>query len=418
MTQSQDILMHALIPSARNRPSEDPIFAIHGAALARAAKGEDVIDASLGTLMDEDGGLSVMPTVIRALAQVNPAKAAAYAPIAGERGFNQAVVQEVFGPAGLAQDSLCVATAGGTGALHHAVVNFLERGESLLTTDYYWGPYSTIADQAGRGVQTFRMFNAERRFDLAALEQGLHELAGRQERILLILNFPCHNPTGYSLGGAEWRDVVQILRGVDRSKPMAVVLDLAYAKFGAPGTDAWVHHIADLAQDIPILAAWSASKSFAQYGARIGGLVVAHGDAEERTRIGNALSYTCRGTWSNCNHLGMLAITELLSHPELRASVDRDRDALLSMLGERVEIFNREAVQHGLHYPRYEGGFFVTIFTSDPIQTAQRCQADGVFVVPIRGAVRVALCATPKAQVARLVASLASGVQGLQGAIQ
>ncbi|MEZ6021803.1 MAG: aminotransferase class I/II-fold pyridoxal phosphate-dependent enzyme, partial [Planctomycetota bacterium] len=347
---------------------------------------------------------------------VEPGKAAAYAPIAGEVQFNRAVVEDVFGPAGLADQALSVATAGGTGAVHHAVVNLLDRGESLLTTDYHWGPYGTIADQAGRGVRTFRMFNAERRFDLEAFERGLEETAAVQERVLLVLNFPCHNPTGYSLDDGEWSEVVRILRGFDKGKPVSLLLDLAYSKYGAPGTDAWVHHVGELAAHMPVLAAWSASKSFAQYGARIGGLAVAYADAEERQRIGNAFAYTCRGTWSNCNHLGMLAITRLLTEPALRAEADRDREALIAMLTERVEIFNREAEAAGLAYPRYEGGFFVTVFTSDPGETARRCQADGVFVVPIRGAVRVALCATPKDKVARLVASLAKGVQGLAGA--
>src|SRR5258707_5751072 len=29
-----------------------------------------------------------------------------------------------------------------------------------------------------------------------------------------------------------------------------------------------------------------------------------------RSRIASALSFACRGTWSNCNHLGLLAIAE------------------------------------------------------------------------------------------------------------
>ncbi|MCA9000759.1 MAG: aminotransferase class I/II-fold pyridoxal phosphate-dependent enzyme, partial [Planctomycetes bacterium] len=410
-----ETMRHALIGAARQRPSEDPIFAIHGEALRRAAAGEDVIDASLGTLMDEDGKLSVMPTVIETLRKVDPTRAAAYAPISGEKCFNDAVIADVFGPAGLVDQASCVATAGGTGAVHHAVVNFLDLGEKLLTTDFHWGPYGTIADQSGRGVKTFPMFDENHGFNLPALKSALEELAKTQSRILLILNFPCHNPTGYSLSDAEWRGVVDILKEVDQGIPVALLLDMAYARYGAPGTDAWVKYVGELTDRMPVMAAWSASKTFAQYGARTGGLAVALADGEERKRIEAALSYTGRGTWSNCNHSMMLAAADLLTDPKLRERVEADRAALLDMLGERVEIFNEEAKAAGIQYPRYEGGFFVIVFSSDPKETARRCNAEGLFVVPINGAVRIALCATPKPVVKRMVEILARGVAGLQG---
>src|SRR5258707_14841821 len=84
-----------------------------------------------------------------------------------------------------------------------------------------------------------------------------------------------------------------------------------------------------------------------------------------RTRIANALSFACRGTWSNCNHLGLLAIAELLSEPALRTRADSEREHLIRLLDERVSAFNREAARAGISYPRYEGGFFVSVFTSD-----------------------------------------------------
>ena len=45
-----------------------------------------------------------------------------------------------------------------------------------------------------------------------------------------------------------------------------------------------------------------------------------------------------------------------------------------------------------LRYPRYEGGFFVTVFDDDAFGMAERMRKAGVFVVPQKGAVRVALC--------------------------
>jgi aromatic-amino-acid transaminase len=160
-----------------------------------------------------------------------------------------------------------------------------------------------------------------------------------------------------------------------------------------------------------VLVAWSASKSFAQYGSRVGALIAVSSDAGERERIKAALSFSCRGTWSNCNHLGILGITELLVDPELKASADAQRAKLKTLLDERVAVFNEEAQRFGLRFPRYEGGFFVAVFTPDADVTAAAAREQGVFVVPMKGAVRVALCSTPKEDVPRLVEALAHGVE-------
>jgi aromatic-amino-acid transaminase len=84
------------------------------------------------------------------------------------------------------------------------------------------------------------------------------------------------------------------------------------------------------------------------------------------------------------------------------------------LLVERVAAFNEEATAVGLSYPRYEGGFFVSVFTPDAERTAEVMRAGGVYVVPMAGAVRVALCGTPAAAVPRLVAALAEGVAAAQ----
>lgn len=410
MTSPIPAAVSSLVPAASGRPGDDPIFALNAEAQLRKAAGEEVINASIGALMEDDGSLAILPSVYEAFCSVDPARAAAYAPIAGDPPFREAVVRDVFGDSPLAASATAVATAGGTGAIHHAVVNFLEPGQALLTTSYFWGPYEIIAEHTGRGVATFGMFDDAGRLDLDAFARALREQVDRQSRALVVFNFPCHNPTGYSLDAAEWRAVADVLRRESRRAPVAFLLDLAYARYGGPGSDVWVEALAPLARNGPLLVAWSASKAFAQYGSRVGALVAAVADAGERKAIFDALSFSCRGTWSNCNHLGLLAITELLTKPDLRARSDRERARLEALLDERVAAFNAEASRAGLSFPRYEGGFFVAVFTRDARRAAEAAKEEGVFVVPMEGAVRVALCSTPRSQVARLVDVLARSV--------
>jgi aromatic-amino-acid transaminase len=400
-----------LIAASAQRPGDDPIFMLNAEAQRRAQAGESIINATLGALMEDDGTLAVMPSVLDAIARVPVKKAAAYAPIHGDAAFLRAVIDDVFDGGALAKMAVAAATPGGTGALHHAIVNFLEPGQALLTTNYFWGPYHTIATHTRRAVETFEMFDAEGRFDLRAFEEGLARTIARQGRALVFFNFPCHNPTGYSLDDAEWSGVADIVRRHAEKAPVAFLVDDAYAKFGTKASQSWLKHVERMVDPALVLVAWTASKAFAQYGARVGALVAVHPDAAERERIQNALGYSCRGTWSNCNHLGLLAITDLLSEPALKARADAERAKLIHLLGERVSAFNRDAGREGLRYPRYEGGFFVSVFAPDAERTARVMRELGVYVVPMKGAVRVALCSTPSRDVPRLVQALKRGLE-------
>lgn len=85
------------------------------------------------------------------------------------------------------------------------------------------------------------------------------------------------------------------------------------------------------------------------------------------------------------------------------------------LLQSRVDVFKSLARDRGLRHPRYEGGFFVACFTPDAQITSKRMQELGVFVVPLKGAVRVALCATAEKDLPRLVEALGEGIAAAGG---
>jgi len=404
---SSSLIDTRLIPESADRPGDDPIFALNGEANQRAKAGEDILNSTLGALMDDEGKLAVMPSVFAAYEQVSGSRSAAYAPIAGPPAYLQAVITDLFGDGEMGKHAVAAATPGGTGALSTAIVNFLEPGQKLLTSSYYWGPYGVLANHTRRGVQTFEMFGPNNKaLNTEALEASLRQLAREQGRILLVLNTPCHNPTGYTITDADWSAIIPIVKSVAKDVPVTVLLDMAYAKFAAPGSYTWPKHMAQLMGSCTLLFAWTASKAFAQYGARVGALVAVDRDAEQLDRLQNALSYSCRGTWSNCNHFGMLAITALLQPGELHDRCEAEREGVRQLLADRVEVFNALAAKAGFGYPPYEGGFFVSVFAPDGPKTAELRRADGVFVGPLDGAVRIAICATPASRLPRLVQSL------------
>jgi aromatic-amino-acid transaminase len=418
--------MFHVIPSHQARPSDDPIFALNSEATARRERGEAVVNGTVGALLADDGKLAVLPSAARAVHEVPATEWATYAPIAGSPAFLRAVMDDLLrSEPDLRASAIATATPGGTGALRHAIANFLEPGQSLLTTSYYWGPYQTLCDEADRAVSTFRMFTADASgkptgLDLEALDRALVSKLEQQKRALVFLNDPCHNPTGYSMRAEEWRAVVERIAARSSLGEITLLVDMAYCAYGARDPRELLRELVPLLGKAALLFAWSASKTYTHYGLRVGALVACIADEKERKATENAFSYSSRGTWSNCTRGGQAAITRLLTDRALGEACDKEREELKGLLRARVSAFNELASAKGLVYPRYEGGFFVTVFHDDPVAKAAAMKDKGVFVVPQkappggpastsqgRGALRVALCSVAEKDVPRMVDALA-----------
>jgi aromatic-amino-acid transaminase len=410
-----------VIPGHQTRPSDDPIFALNKEATLRRERGEAVVNATVGALLDDEGKLAILPSAARAVHEVPAVEWATYAPISGTPAFQKAVMDDILRTEPeLRAAAIATATPGGTGALRHAIANFLEPGQALLTSSYYWGPYQTLCEEADRSVSTFRMFTTRAdghpgTLDVEALDRALVGKLESQKRALVFLNDPCNNPTGYSMRAEEWRAVVERLVARSSQGAITLLVDMAYFAYGARDPREFLRELVPLLGKAAILFAWSASKTFTHYGLRVGALVACIADENERKLTENAFSYSSRGTWSNCTRGGQAAITRLLTETELAEACDKERESLKGLLRARVDAFNALAGARGLIYPRYEGGFFVTVFHDDPIAKAAAMREMGVFVVPQRapageqgrGALRVALCSVAEKDVGRLVEALA-----------
>lgn len=79
-------------------PTEDKVFALSGRAKAAIAKkGKDaVINATVGALLDDNGDLVVMSSVVDAIKTLDPVDYAEYAPITGTPAFKDAVKKSSF----------------------------------------------------------------------------------------------------------------------------------------------------------------------------------------------------------------------------------------------------------------------------------------------------------------------------------
>ena len=109
--------------------------------------------------MDDDGNLITIKNVYDQFKTLPNDEIAAYASIAGQDDYKEAVKKVCFAGNDPKGHIRVVASPGGSGAIKLAVWNYTNEGDVILTSDWYWSPYSIIGEEAGRGVENFKLFN-------------------------------------------------------------------------------------------------------------------------------------------------------------------------------------------------------------------------------------------------------------------
>lgn len=394
------------LPSKRHGlPGNDPIFALSAEAQRRRLGGEDILDLSLGTLRDEGGAQVVLDSVMEAWRQLNPLEVASYAPIAGSPAFLRALVQWYWPQ--VDDPFVACATPGGSGALALSARTFLEPGMRVLTGSPGWGPYALFSSEQGLGLATAPFPYPGEALDLNAWRQAMEELASSQGRLLLWLNEPCHNPTGWSLEALERISLIELCRELATRVPVTVVLDAAYLDYPAdPGAvrsalEAW----ASLAREGEVLvgASRSLSKALTLYGVRCGALAFpwSH-DADLQAALGCA----CRGLWSCTPTAPQALFTRLVEDGRALAGLLDEQRHWRERLEGRAVALNQALKVEGLKERPWRGGFFLGFPHPDPEGLAARLQSEGIFTVPAAGGLRLGLCALRQDQAPRLATAL------------
>ncbi|MDD5824158.1 MAG: tRNA (guanosine(46)-N7)-methyltransferase TrmB [Firmicutes bacterium] len=404
--------------NGRDIPKEDKVFGASSRAKAMAKeKGADaVINATIGSLLDDNGELVVLSSVNEAVQALHPSEYAEYAPIAGTPGFKEAIKKATFGNYEPNSFVRVVATPGGTGAIRNTIANYSCYGDKILTHCWHWAPYKSIANEMGRGLEHFDMFDEAGKFNLTDFEYKVNKLLRNQEHLVIILNTPANNPTGYSLTEEDWYGIKAILDQVDMEKKVALLVDVAYIDFAGETdeTRVFLPIIDNLRSNVLPIIAYSASKTFTFYGFRCAAMMcLAHYEdiAEEFERV---CTFSSRASWSNSPKAPQTVIEHIYANPELLARVDEERAEYRDMLLARGRAFEEEAKKVGLEIVPFSSGFFVSIPSNQPDALCAALEKKGVFLVPLALGVRVSVASIAEDKCRKLPAIIKETIDELK----
>lgn len=407
----------------------DTIFSWWARFQEAKAAGLPAVNGTIGALLENDGNLAINKAVDLAIRAAPEQEIAAYAPLAGLPAFLDLSKTLAFGDSREELERLgfhfaATASPGGSGALFLSANNFLDKGQSVLLRDRHWGPYKGFLENNSLNYTTWPLLPSSTSdehpyFAREEFETRLAELSSSQDKVMVWLNDPAHNPTGLSMSPEGRYACLESFTESALNNPevgYTLLIDSAYSLY-ANETHAWADTILDSLEDgmmwpenLLFCVAVSLSKSHTIYGLRTGALVCMHPEKEVTDRLETVLCVTARQTWSATPRVSQYCVSEMHSTKEGGENWGVERDRLKQLLDDRRNSLIAECNRLDVPINPTMDGFFAWIEVDNPVEFAEKCAENGVFLVPLTGGVRIGLCALPLDSVPKVAEALSKAL--------
>lgn len=382
--------------SADLTPIVDTVFAVADAAKKDKENNPDlVVDATIGSLCDEEGKLVALDSVFNHYDEIDHRIKAKYATsFTGNPNFRSEVYKWVTKNVNLDLEYSTIAAPGGTGAVALALKACLDSDETLLVPNIAWGSYSLMCGENNYKMRSYELFDGDH-FNLDSLKANVEEIKNAQERIIIIINDPCHNPTGYSMTYEEWEALVAYLNEVSKTNPCIIINDIAYIDYSYDlnNNHKYMNTWNGISDNILFIVAFSCSKTMTSYGMRCGAALLLAKDKNDVRNVEILMEKGARATWSNINNSAMENFVWVINNN--LDEYTKEKDYYINLLKQRSDIFLKESKEADLDIYPYKEGFFITVkMDNNEIRDKvhEALIKKHIYTVKVNLGIRVAIC--------------------------
>ena len=368
---------------------------------------DNIVDATLGVVKNEEADFATLPTVEKCYRNMPGNELMDYAPISGLDDFLSGAVDFVFqGHQPKGTQTAAIATPGGTGAIHHVIYNYVDKGDKFLIPYLHWDPYTEMGIEMGDVAERYHMFGPDNQFSLEDLKEKAKEALKTQKNLLTIFNTPAHNPSGYTMSNEDWKEITDFFRDCaeDQSKRLIVLWDMAYTDYAGDKDEVrdFLKYFDDMPENMLLLVAFSMSKSFLIYGMRSGALICVSTVPEVVDEFKTMNAFSNRATWSNGSRGAQKLLAMTMADSQLKAAIDKEREYYKSLIEKRAQIFLEEAKEVELRILPYKAGFFITVPAKDTVGLSQKLIERKIYTIPLNDGLRFAISAVPTGKISGL----------------
>ena len=305
---------------------------------AEAKQKADKYNATIGMAISQ-GQAVELDTLKKLLPSLKPAEAVTYAPTGGDPALIKLWKEDIVrkNPAvDPAKISNPVVTSGLTHAISLLMEMFVDKGESVVVPDMFWGNYRLmIEEKREASISSFPFYTADKGLNIEGFVETIKKSAVNRKAVVIV-NFP-NNPTGYSPSITEARALKEALVAIaDEGYKLLIVTDDAY--FGLFFEDDTYKHslfneLYDAHENILAVKGDAATKEHFVWGFRTG--FVTFGSkgmtAEQYKALETKLSASIRCSISNCSRPAQSLLLKAMQDPGYNA----EKEAVEVKLKER-----------------------------------------------------------------------------------
>lgn len=379
------------------------------------------VNATVGMLYQDNGDFTIFNSVMDEFKSLKPEDYLPYSSTSGGADFIDSlatwILRQYKGEYQANSNYTACATPGGSGALSSTFENYLEEGQDVLIPSVHWEPYLIMAREQNINAVSYNLFDSSGNFDLTDFEKQVEICAKKQQRVVVLINDPCQNPTGYTLSRNEWECVIDILnKQCDKGVTTVLLYDMAYVDYHKGGLDESrmpFDVFKKSHQDLLILCAFSGSKTLSFYGVRIGALFAICKNIQAISEFDRVISYSSRGRWSSSSHIGIRTFVNLMNNPSKKGLFEEELQKAVMLLEKRGSIFVEEAKQCNLEILPYKSGYFITLPNCNH-EVFEKLLSNNIYTIPMPGnLVRFAVSSMPT----NLIYGLAKRVKDIKDSV-
>ena len=384
----------------------DPILGLMAAF--RADDRTTKIDLGVGVYMNDQGHTPVMASVKEAEAQLMQLETTkSYQGIAGDPGYNQHMLELLFGPEHSILSSGRVKTIqapGGSGALRvGAEVIQRARPESKLWVGVpTWPNHIPLLGSAGFEIKEYPYYDRDtKQINADAMLETLRQVPAGD---MVLLHGCCHNPTGADLTHAQW----DLIADLALERGFIPFIDTAYQGLG-DGLDEDAYGLRMMADRLPeLLVASSCSKNFGLYRERTGSITFIAENAKQADIVASQAMSVARQMYSMPPAHGALIVSLILGDTALRANWETEltevRSRIQSMRTLLTDSIQNNAAGVDFSHVQQQKGMFSFL----GLNTDQLDQLRNEFGIYIVSSSRVNLAGINSSNIGYLSSSILS----------
>ena len=344
----------------------------------------NVIDATSGIYQDEHGIIGYSKVFDKLTRALPPWDKYAYCGVTGGSTFQKNMVKWLYDESEPKLPYTVYATMGATGAISNALDLYGE--QELLIPALCWHNYYLMAQAHKMDIRTYEMF-AGASFNTSDFLKKAGESIERQGSLLVVINQPAHNPSGYTLSRDELFAIIAGLKAISTIKPITIIFDIAYF-------DLVQTHNLDvfetIASNIKVILTYSFSKSLGLYGLRLGAafmLSQKQADVDYFLDQGYLLART---KWNSPNQQAIATFNHIMSDSVYLAAARAEIASMKMVLQLRGAFLMRELSKLNIDYYPYHNGFFITLKSED-VDLFEKFKQQKVYGVTVDRGFRIAI---------------------------